>query len=74
VSNLALNLLLQHPGKTGHEWGGAGWVIRVPAEWKRGLLQRLHSEPKIAEDTIYPAITETARLAKHIVKQAVTQQ
>jgi len=49
-------------------------VIRVPAEWKRGLLQRLHSEPKIAEDTIYPAITETARLAKHIVKQAVTQQ
>ena len=71
VSNLALKFLLQRPERTGHEWGGAGWVIRIPSDWKRGLLQRLRSELGISEDTIYPAFTETARLAKHVVKQAV---
>ncbi|QKS17892.1 FRG domain-containing protein [Curtobacterium sp. Csp2] len=71
VSNLALKFLTQRQERTGHGWGGAAWVIRIPAEWKRGLLQRLREELQISEDTIYPAFTETARLAKHVVKHAV---
>ncbi|RPE77797.1 MULTISPECIES: FRG domain-containing protein [unclassified Frondihabitans] len=70
VSNLALKFLINRPTQLGKEWGGAGWVIRIPGDWKRGLLRRLKAERDISSDTIYPAFTETARLARHIVMQA----
>lgn len=74
VSNLALKFLIQRAEKVGRGWGGAGWVIVIPAEWKRYLLRRLQDECDISENTIYPAFTETARLARHIVTEATAAE
>ena len=71
VTNLALKFLVQRAEKIGREWGGAGWVITIPAAWKQPLLERLDHECGISQDTIYPAFTETARLAKHVVGEAI---
>jgi hypothetical protein len=70
VTNLALNFLTTRPRRVGAGWGGAGWIFSIPAAWKPELLAKLRLEG-ISEDTMYPAFTETARLAKHVIKQAM---
>jgi hypothetical protein len=73
VSNFALKFLTNRPSRVAKEWGGAGWIVCIPAAWKRGLLRRLKAERDISADTIYPAFTETARLAKHVVTQSAAE-
>jgi len=71
VTTLAVRFLKRRQREYGTEWGAAGWVIRIDHSWKRDLLAKLGSE-KISADTMYPAYTETARLAKYIVTAEAT--
>ena len=43
-----------------------GWVVTIPAVWKRELLARL-SKAEIRKDTLYPPVTEIARLSKYLI-------
>lgn len=68
VTTLAVRFLKRRQHDVGSEWGAAGWVIRVDPDWKRDLLGMLAElDEPISHDTMYPAFTETARLAKYIV-------
>jgi hypothetical protein len=66
LMTLSIKFLKRKPSAP-TSWGANGWVLRIPAAWKRGLLQRLGTEHNITKDTMYPAYTEVARLARHVV-------
>lgn len=44
-----------------------GWVLTIPASWKRQLLDLL-SSADIRRDTLYPPVTEIARLSKYLIR------
>lgn len=70
VTTLAIQFMKRRESSYGVEWGAGGWVLRVDAAWKRPLLKRLAAlQEPISEDTMYPAFTETARLARHVITQ-----
>ncbi|MEN8655254.1 FRG domain-containing protein [Streptomyces sp. 21So2-11] len=49
------------PGKA---WSATAWTVRIPACWKRPLVDLLKSEKDpITKDTMYPPLTEVKRLA-----------
>lgn len=74
VTTLAIQFMKRRESSYGVEWGAGGWVVRVDAAWKRPLLARLRALPApISTDTMYPAFTETARLAKHVIATAAAR-
>nr|WP_237467385.1 FRG domain-containing protein [Leucobacter chromiireducens] len=49
-----------------------GWVVTIPASWKRELLGHL-SEADIRKDTLYPPVTEIARLSKYLISSSLRE-
>jgi len=75
ISNLAINF---NPpfgnGQISKEWRATGWSVRIYAEWKSELrnklagLQGTHGIENISEDSMYPPIGQIGRLGKHVAE------
>lgn len=55
VSNLGINFLKSQTSAPSNNWSASGWTVRVRAEWKRPLLDRLEAEG-ITPDSMYPPL------------------
>ncbi len=73
LSNFAINWSTRRQAApTTASWGATGWVLVIPAEWKRPLREALRAKG-ISTDTIYPPVVEVVKLMKHVVKNGVTR-
>lgn len=82
VTNFAINFAANTgPNAINSNWSASGWTVRIPAQWKSELRQRLaqlneymdRPIEKIAFDWMYPPVTEITRLATHVAKKATEQ-
>lgn len=72
VSTLNINFIKSKTSARNPGWGATGWVVRVPAEWKRDLLRRLRQLPEsITSDTMYPPVDELVRLSSRELRLAL---
>lgn len=53
-------------------WPATGWTIKIDADWKPELRERLAQLPdSIRADTMYPPVTEVKRLALDVARRAL---
>jgi hypothetical protein len=59
-----LNIFFPDYAVPGKNWPAKAWTVRIEAQWKRGLRDRLKALDKpITMDSMYPPIGEVRRLA-----------
>lgn len=69
ISTLRVNFLKATTGRPNESYGATAWTVRVKADWKSELRQRLASiDPPITFDSMYPPITELKRLAAREIR------
>lgn len=69
MSNLAIFWTKQFKESSNSEFGATGWVIVVPARFKRELLKRLDKLEGISADSMYPPVGEVSRLLKNVARE-----
>jgi hypothetical protein len=76
VTSLGINFVQQRRPmeRRSANWPATGWTIKIDADWKPELRERLAQLPdSIAPDTMYPPVTEVKRLALSVARRALEQ-
>jgi hypothetical protein len=76
VTSLGINFVRQRRprDRRSANWPATGWTVRIRADWKPALRERLAQLPdSVRPDTMYPPVAEVKRLALSIARQSLVQ-